>query len=74
VAFFTRAGRRLLSVGTDGHESWAQTPDGRFACAGIACERLRYIVGEQPRPATDMACAGLRRPGFLLRDELNRAQ
>jgi hypothetical protein len=74
VAFFTRAGRRLLSVGTDGHEGWAQTPDGRFACAGIACERLRCIVGQQPRPATDMACAGLRRPGFRLRDEVERAQ
>lgn len=72
VDFYTPGGRQVLLVGARGDDTFALTPDGRFACAGAACEELRCVTGDEARPATDVACQALRAPGFSLTAELAR--
>lgn len=74
VDFFTPSGARVLTVGIRADAPFAQTPDGRFACDGAACDALGCAVGDEVRPVTDAACQPLRADGFALLTELAGAR
>ncbi|HEY3445631.1 MAG TPA: hypothetical protein VGK67_04660 [Myxococcales bacterium] len=66
---YTPTGDLAFSLGIRGHDGFALSRDGRFACSAEACQSLRCIVGSAARPIEDAACAGLRREGFELDEE-----
>jgi hypothetical protein len=70
IDFYAPDGTQVLTTGTRGNDTFAQSRDGRFACSGAACDELRCVVGDEARPVTDAACEALRVSGFSLVDEL----
>lgn len=74
VDVFTPSGKLALTLGIRGGSGFAQSPDGRFACEGQACDEFRCIVGEAARKVTDPACASMRVDGFSVMEEVARVQ